>query len=135
MTTVFQWPYDAAAGTVGTRSTIITGMFSGGAHVTRTLLIAPHAPNLLVVSHGSNDNFDYPSGNKATGRAIVKTFDLSAVPASGYNYASGGWVTGYGMRNEIGITFDGNNMLVLPLSFHSLPPSILCRDRLLYYLS
>ncbi|KAF8856823.1 hypothetical protein BDZ45DRAFT_803839 [Acephala macrosclerotiorum] len=47
----------------------------------------------------------------ATGRAIVKVFDLSAVPASGYSYVSGGYVMGYGMRNEVSITFDGNNML------------------------
>lgn len=110
MTTVFAWPYTASSGTVGTRSTIVTGMYNGGAHTTRTLLIGAHAPNLLVVSHGSNDNWDYAASNPKTGRAIVKVFDLSAVPASGYNYVSGGYVMGYGMRNEVGITFDGNNM-------------------------
>ncbi|KAE8442321.1 hypothetical protein EG329_003454 [Mollisiaceae sp. DMI_Dod_QoI] len=111
MTTVFAWPYTASTMTVGTRSTVITGMFNGGAHTTRTLLIGAHAPNLLIVSHGSNDNFDYAAGNPKTGRAIVKVFDLSTLPSSGYNYVSGGYVMGYGMRNEIGITFDGNNML------------------------
>jgi glucose/arabinose dehydrogenase len=110
MTTVFAWPYTASTTTVGTRTTILTGMYNGGAHTTRTLLIGAHAPNLLVVSHGSNDNWDYAAGNPKTGRAIVKVFDLSAIPASGYNYVSGGYVMGYGMRNEVGITFDGNNM-------------------------
>lgn len=112
MTTVFAWPYTASSTTVGTRSTVVTGMYNGGAHTTRTLLIGAHAPNLLIVSHGSNDNFDYAAGNKATGRAIVKVFDLSTAPASGYNYVSGGYVMGYGMRNEVGITLDGNNMSV-----------------------
>jgi glucose/arabinose dehydrogenase len=111
MTQVYSWPYDAAAQTVGTRSTIITGMYNGGAHTTRTLLMGAHAPNLLVVSHGSNDNFDYAAGNPKTGRAIIKVFDITMVPSSGsYNYPNDGYLAGYGMRNEVGITFDGNNM-------------------------
>ncbi|ORY09459.1 hypothetical protein BCR34DRAFT_602846 [Clohesyomyces aquaticus] len=111
MTQVYSWPYDATAGSVGTRTTIITGMYNGGAHLTRTLAVAPHKPNLLVVSHGSNDNFDTAAGDPKTGRAIIKVFDLSALPSAGYNYVSGGWLAGYGQRNDVGITFDGNNML------------------------
>ena len=110
MTTVYAWPYTASSASVGTRTTIITGMYSGGAHVTRTLQAVPHAPNLLIVSHGSNDNWDYASGNAKTGRAIIKVFDLSAAPSAGYNYVSGGSVVSYGMRNEVGVAFDGNNM-------------------------
>ena len=85
-------------------------MYNGGSHLTRTLEIHPTSPNLLVVSHGSNDNWDYPSGNPAVGRSIVKVFDLAAAPATGYNYVSGGKVAGYGMRNEVGICWDKNNM-------------------------
>lgn len=114
MTTVYSWPYTASSQTVGTRSTVITGMFNGGAHTTRTLLIGAHAPNLLVVSHGSSENLDAPCINPATGRAIIKVFDLSKLPSSGYNYVSGGYVMGYGLRNDVGITFDGNNMSVVP---------------------
>ncbi|KAF4637099.1 hypothetical protein G7Y89_g1005 [Cudoniella acicularis] len=110
MTNVYSWPYTASSTSVGTRTTIITGMYNGG-HTTRTLLIAPHKPNLLLVSHGSNDNWDYASGNVKTARAIIKVFDLSAIPSGGYNYVSGGWNAGYGMRNEVGMAFDGNNML------------------------
>jgi len=112
MTTVFSWPYTASSATVGTRSTVITGMFNGGSHTTRTLLIGAHAPNLLVVSHGSNENLDMASLNPGTARAIVKVFDLSKLPSAGYNYASGGYNMGYGLRNDIGITFDNNKMLV-----------------------
>ncbi|KAF2118602.1 hypothetical protein BDV96DRAFT_643841 [Lophiotrema nucula] len=111
MTQVYSWPYDATAGTVGTRTTIITGMVNGGSHLTRTLAIHPTNPNLLVVSHGSNANLDAGAGSASTGRAIIKVFDLSAVPSSGYTYASSGYTAGYGQRNEVGITFDKNNML------------------------
>lgn len=111
MTQAFSWPYDAAAGTVGTRATIITGMVNGGSHLTRTLAIAPHAPNLLVVSHGSNSNIDAATNDPKTGRAIIKVFDLSKIPSGGYNYVSGGYNAGYGQRNEVGICFDKNNML------------------------
>ncbi|KAF2869417.1 hypothetical protein BDV95DRAFT_99165 [Massariosphaeria phaeospora] len=111
MTQAFSWPYDAAAGTVGTRTTIITGMFNGGSHLTRTLAVAPNLPNLLVVSHGSNANIDTASADKKTARAIIKVFDLSKLPSGGYNYVSGGWNAGYGQRNDVGITFDNNNML------------------------
>ncbi|KAH3945777.1 hypothetical protein HBH53_141500 [Parastagonospora nodorum] len=111
MTQAYSWPYDAAAGTVGTRATIITGMYNGGSHLTRTLAIAPQSPNLLVVSHGSNANIDTATGDSKTGRAIIKVFDLKAVPSSGYNYVSGGYLAGYGQRNEVGMCFDKNNML------------------------
>lgn len=111
MTQAFSWPYDAAAGTLGTRTTIITGMVNGGSHLTRTLAIAPHAPNLLVVSHGSNSNIDTATSDPKTARAIIKVFDLSKIPSGGYNYVSGGYNAGYGQRNEVGICFDKNNML------------------------
>ncbi|KAF2742637.1 iron reductase domain protein [Sporormia fimetaria CBS 119925] len=110
MTQVYSWPYDAAAGTVGTRTTIITGMYQGGSHLTRTLAMHPTQP-LLVVSHGSNSNIDQASGDARTARAIIKVFDLSKIPSGGYNYVSGGWNAGYGQRNDVGITFDNNNHL------------------------
>jgi len=111
MTQVFSWPYTVASTSIGTRATVVTGMYNGGAHLTRTLLIAPHKPNLLVVSHGSNDNLDNAAINPATARAIIKVFDLAAIPSGGYNYVSQGWNAGYGLRNEVGMAFDGNNML------------------------
>lgn len=110
MTQAFSWPYDAAAASVGTRTTIITGMVNGGSHQTRTLAISASAPNLLVVSHGSNANIDTGASDPKTARAIIKVFDLSAIPSGGYNYPSSGWNAGYGLRNEVGITFDNNNM-------------------------
>jgi glucose/arabinose dehydrogenase len=79
-------------------------------HITRTLIIPPHAPNLLLVAHGSNGNIDDAAANPATARAVVKVFDLSEVPSGGYNYISQGYLMGYGLRNEVALAFDGNNM-------------------------
>lgn len=110
MTQVYAWPYDAAAGTLGTRTTVITGMYNGGSHLTRTLAIAPQNSSLLVVSHGSNANIDQATSDPKTGRAIIKVFDLASVPSGGYNYANAGYNAGYGQRNEVGICFDSNNM-------------------------
>ncbi|KAF2278058.1 cellobiose dehydrogenase-like protein [Westerdykella ornata] len=110
-TSVFAWDYDAATMSVsGSSRIIVTGMDSKG-HVTRTLTIPPKRPNLLVVSHGSNDNFDFESGNIKVGRSCVKVFDISKAPAGGYNYAADGYNLGYGLRNEVGLAFDGEGML------------------------
>jgi glucose/arabinose dehydrogenase len=110
-TSVFSWSYDTATMSVsGNATTIVTGMYNGG-HVTRTLAIPPKYPNLLLVSHGSNDNFDYGSADIATGRSCVKVFDTTAVPTDGYNYPTGGYQMGYGLRNEVGLAFDAGGML------------------------
>ncbi|KAI1340206.1 hypothetical protein F5Y15DRAFT_423210 [Xylariaceae sp. FL0016] len=110
-TSVFSWPYDPSTGnTSPTPTTLITGMSSTG-HVTRTLIIPSHQPNLLVVAHGSGSNLDYDAVNPSTARALVKVFDLAHVTPTGYDYVKDGWNAGYGLRNEVGLAFDGNNML------------------------
>ncbi|KAK7179134.1 carbohydrate-binding cytochrome b562 [Paraphaeosphaeria sporulosa] len=110
-TQVYAWDYDVATNSVGNSSRIIiSGMDSKG-HVTRTLAFPPKHPNLLIVSHGSNDNFDYDAGNIKVGRSCIKAFDVTKTPADGYNYASGGYQLGYGLRNGVGLAFDGNGGL------------------------
>ncbi|ORY05555.1 cellobiose dehydrogenase-like protein [Clohesyomyces aquaticus] len=110
-TTVWSWSYDAATMTVGsTAKTIVTGMDARG-HVTRTLIFPPKYPNLLVVSHGSNDNFDFDSGDIKQGRSCVKVFDITKTPDTGYVYAKGGYQMGYGLRNGVGLVFDQDGML------------------------
>ena len=111
-TTVFAWDYDSATLTVGATSrSVVIGMDNRG-HVTRTLAFPPKYPNLLIVSHGSNDNFDYEAGDIRTGRSCVKVFDLTKTPADGYNYVTGGYQLGYGLRNEVGLAFDADGMWV-----------------------
>lgn len=109
-TTVWSWSYDSVTGDIsGLPTVLVTGMANSG-HITRTLIIPPHAPNLLLVAHGSNGNIDDAAANPATARAVVKVFDLSEVPSGGYNYISQGYLMGYGLRNEVALAFDGNNM-------------------------
>lgn len=76
---------------------------------TRTLIIPPHRPDLLVVSHGNGENIDLASIDTVIGRAMVKVYDISHVPAGGYNYSIDGLIVAYGLRNEVGLEFDGNN--------------------------
>ncbi|KAI1073411.1 hypothetical protein F5B20DRAFT_597701 [Whalleya microplaca] len=110
-TTVFSWKYDPDTGDVdGSPRTVVSGM-AGDGHHTRTLIIPPNHSDLLVVSHGSGSNLDYPTISPATARAIVKVFNISIVPEGGYNFTTHGWNAGYGLRNEVGLAFDGNDML------------------------
>ncbi|XXG95184.1 hypothetical protein Hte_001444 [Hypoxylon texense] len=109
---VYRWSYDPKSGDVDDTSitAMVTGMAYNG-HVTRTLIIPPKHPDLLVVAHGSNGNLDYAAADPAMARAIVKVFNLSTVPSMGYDYAKDGWNAGYGLRNEVGLAFDGNSYL------------------------
>ncbi|KAI0394134.1 soluble quino protein glucose dehydrogenase [Xylariaceae sp. FL0594] len=109
--TVFSWAYDSATGEVGPSSTIVVSGMATSGHSTRTLAMPPDRTDLLVVSHGSNSNLDLDTTNPNTARAIVKVFNISSTPAGGYNYAMDGWNAGFGLRNEVGLAFDGNNML------------------------
>lgn len=36
----------------------------------------------------------------------MKVFDITKVPAGGYDYATGGEFMGYGLRNEVGLVED-----------------------------
>ncbi|KAH9222029.1 hypothetical protein DL95DRAFT_432325 [Leptodontidium sp. 2 PMI_412] len=110
MTTVWSWTYDSKTSAVfGGSKMIISGMSNSG-HPSRTLVIPPNHPNLLIVSHRSGDNFDYPSGDMKTQRAVIKVFDMSVIPAPGYKFVTDGHQAGYGLRNEVGLAFDSNNM-------------------------
>ncbi|PGG98607.1 hypothetical protein AJ79_08811 [Helicocarpus griseus UAMH5409] len=110
-TTVWSWAYNPETMTVsGNPTTLITGMLGQG-HITRTLMMRPDQPNLLLVSHGSNGNFDDGTELPETGRACMKVFDISQAPPNGYNYVTDGYMMGYGLRNEVGVALDGNNML------------------------
>ena len=102
-----KWTYDPATRTATGQEVVIKGMNNGG-HNTRTVAVVPQAPNLLLAQVGSNGNWDYASESPSVGRSIVKVFDMDKVPSGGYTYNSQGTVLGYGMRNEIGLTFDPN---------------------------
>lgn len=109
-TTVWRWNYDSNAGTA-TGPTVVVKSMSNAGHVTRTLVIPKNHPNLLVVSVGSDGNLDMPTQNMAAQRAVVKVFDMNSPPSGGFDFTSGGWQAGYGLRNEVGLVFDSDNNL------------------------
>ncbi len=106
-TTAYSWAYDPATQAVTGQKTIINGI-SQGIHFTRTILASPKNPNLVIVSVGSNNNWDYATSSPGAGRSIVKVFDVSAAPASGYNFNTDGTVLAYGLRNSVALAFDPN---------------------------
>ncbi|KAI0398169.1 soluble quino protein glucose dehydrogenase [Xylariaceae sp. FL0594] len=106
----WSWTYDPNARTVANQKTVITGMDSG-VHSTRTLMVVRSQPNMVLVQVGSNSNLDMPSAQPSTGRAIIKIFDMSKAPASGYNYKTAGEVFAYGLRNEIGFVQDPSGVV------------------------
>lgn len=79
---------------------------SSGIHSTRTMVVIPQQPNLVLLQVGSNSNWDYATGSTSSGRSMVKVFDMSKAPAGGYQYNTAGVQLGYGMRNEIGLALD-----------------------------
>jgi glucose/arabinose dehydrogenase len=104
-TTAWQWSYDPATKKLSNQKVVIKGI-SSGIHTTRTVAIAPSNPNLLLLSVGSNANFDMQTISPSTGRSCIKSFDMSKVPEGGSSYNTQGTMFGYGMRNEIGVAFD-----------------------------
>lgn len=110
MTTAWRWTWDPVTRQVSDQTVVLTGMNNGG-HSTRSIYVAPNHPNLIVVSVGSNSNWDYESESMETGRAAVKVFDMDTMPDGGYQYNTQGWQFGYGLRNEVGLAFDPSNMV------------------------
>jgi len=101
----WSWSYDAAAQKVSNQKIVVKGMDSG-IHSTRNLLVVPSQPNMVLLQVGSNANLDMQSQQPATGRAIIKMFDMSKAPEGGWNYKTDGTVFAYGLRNEIGFVAD-----------------------------
>jgi len=78
-------------------------MDSGG-HTSRTLLMSQKQPGVLVVSRGSDGNFDLDTADITSGRSQIKAFDLKAnnIP-SVYEYSTQGRLLGWGLRNSVGV--------------------------------
>lgn len=106
-TAAYSWTYDPATQALSNQKTIISGI-SQGVHFTRTILVSPKNPDLVIVSVGSNNNWDYATSSPGAGRSIVKVFDATAAPASGYNFNTEGTVLAYGLRNSVALGFDPN---------------------------
>lgn len=105
----WRYTYDAETQSVSDEEVVVKGMFPGG-HTARTLVIPPATPDFLAVMVGSDGNLDQASFQKETGRAVVKVFDMAAVPNGGWDYNTEGWFLGYGLRNDVALAVDNNNM-------------------------
>jgi glucose/arabinose dehydrogenase len=97
----YGWRYDSAAVSVSNQQTLVSNM-SGTDHSTRTLLLAQHAPGVLVVSFGSLSNLDLSATNVDSGTASVKAFNLTDFNST-YTYQTDGVLLGWGLRNEVGL--------------------------------
>ncbi|KAI2630424.1 soluble quino protein glucose dehydrogenase [Xylaria nigripes] len=104
---VWSWTYDATTRQVSKQKTVININEQPG-HATRTIAVSPKNSNIILVSTGSNANWDYAAGSPSTGRAAVKAFDMNQAPTDGYNYDTDGTLVAYGVRNEVGLIFDPN---------------------------
>ncbi|OAA71224.1 Soluble quinoprotein glucose/sorbosone dehydrogenase [Cordyceps fumosorosea ARSEF 2679] len=106
----YAYPYDAASGTVGEPRHVLGGMQQGG-HVSRTLLVPRHNPELLLVSRGSDGNIDEETAEIGSGRSQLRAFtiaDLVKDGAGAVEYTSGA-VLGWGLRNSVGVADDPSN--------------------------
>ena len=110
-TTVWRWPYLSGSRTAITAAaeTVVHSMNAdgqGGApggHTTRT--VAVDDSDMLYVSVGSAGNVDPDSF-----RSRIRRFDLSALPPGGIAFVAGE-VFADGLRNEVGLAFDGSGVL------------------------
>lgn len=103
-TNVWSWDYDAESMSVSNQKTVVKGI-STGIHNTRTVHVVPEQPNLIVVSVGSNSNFDMDAGSM---RATVRVFDAEGAPGEGWEFNSQGHQFGWGLRNSVALAFDPN---------------------------
>ena len=101
--TVYRWAYTPGArADLGAAEVVIKGIPTGG-HSTRTLVL--DAAGALYVSVGSAGNVDSDSS-----RSRVRRFDLSTIPSGGIAFDTGA-VQADGLRNEVGLAFDGQGRL------------------------
>jgi glucose/arabinose dehydrogenase len=100
---VTAYPYDAAAGTVGAGKVVVSGLGNNGPHPTRTILTSKNSPDYLLVARGSNANVDTQTAQQTAGRCMIKQFKISEIMSAPQAYNSGGEVTGWGLRNIVGM--------------------------------
>lgn len=90
-------------------------------HVTRTLLIPKHNPDLLLVSRGSNDNVDEGTADIESGRSQLRIFKIADLMAEteAVDYTAGE-VLGWGLRNSVGVAEDPSNGHIVSKQCHDL---------------
>ena len=108
--TVFRWAYTTGdRQATGAVETVVRGIGTGG-HSTRTLVV--DGKQRLYVSIGSASNVDAPAtpDTPSSDRAVIRRYDLTKLPAGGFG-ARDGELFAAGLRNEVGLSFDGQGRL------------------------
>ncbi len=102
---VFAWAYDAQAGTVSGSSQVMVNGMSNNDLTTRTLVMSQKQDGMLLVSRGSDGDYDLRALDITTGLSQLKAFDLSNVTASSapYDFDTTGRLLGWGLRNAVGV--------------------------------
>jgi len=99
----FSWPYNAGTTAVGNPNTTLVSGMNTEDHTTRTLLIPQKANGVLIISRGSTSNIDLEAEQLSSGHSQVRAFNLTNVPAKGYNFDTEGLRLGWGLRNSVGV--------------------------------
>lgn len=109
-TTVYRWPYAAGDRTATGAMEVVVAGIPGGGHDSRTPAI--DGQNRLYVNIGSAGNVDAPASptTPPASRALIRRFDLSAIPSGGH-MASAGELFATGLRNEVGLSIDSRGRL------------------------
>ncbi|CAL8072892.1 unnamed protein product [Orchesella dallaii] len=102
--TTYRWPFTPGQRTeiTETAEVVIKNMPPAG-HATRTLIFDD--AGILYISVGSGTNVDQDSS-----RARIRRFNISSIPNGGIEFDSGE-VFADGLRNEVGLAFDGEGIL------------------------
>lgn len=106
----YAWTYNTNAGTVSQRKALVTGMSSGG-HVTRSILIPGANPDLLLISVGSDGNFDQGTREYSSGRSQIRGFNWKDLLSRSVVYSKSGTNFGWGLRNSVGLRDDKKGQL------------------------
>lgn len=102
---VYSWAYDAKSDSLSNDTQVVlVNNMTNSDHMTRTLLLSKKEPNTLVVSRGSNSNQDDVAKILDSGRAQIRSFDISKIKKSSdaQDFLSGK-VLGWGLRNSVGV--------------------------------
>ncbi len=104
-TTVYRWAYASGQRTAKGAPEVVVAALPPGGHNTRTL--AFDSQGQLLVTVGSASNVDLPADWDLRGQ--IRRFSLAVpIPLGGFAYANGE-VIARGMRNEVGVTVDGQD--------------------------
>lgn len=77
-----------------------------GTHPTRAIATSQYSPDTILVARGSGANVDNTTVDVSAARSIIKTFSISEGLEAAHDYAEGGEVLAWGLRNIVGLTED-----------------------------